>query len=295
MNQIAAQGVLSDPRMAQEVTRRVLGIEGNPVRAIATPADAATGEAGAIATNTAAASNAQNPVYDLMDKFGMTYDDAKAEAIRLRDKTEADKIRTEDKTTEIEDKTYNRITKIPAYSTYSDIETNFKTLLSLKDQNSRPASVGMIASLARIWDPASTVREGEFALNANAQSALDNIYGDWREIVLGEGRLGDAAKESIIKAAAAKRNDFGKVYQDQTEGLLKSMEKLGGKRENIPVLRYEPYVLPTVSDAPIVKTSIGDVAASKEVGMEAIRQKLALQKARQEKTMQEFGRMYGSK
>ena len=88
MNQIAAQGVLSDPRIAQEVTRKVLGIEGNPLRAIATPADAATAETGETANNTAALPDAQNPIYEMMDKYGMTYDDAKAEAIRQEEKKE---------------------------------------------------------------------------------------------------------------------------------------------------------------------------------------------------------------
>jgi hypothetical protein len=88
MNQIAAQGVLSDPRIAQEVTRKVLGVEGNPVRAIATPADAATGETGAIATNTAALPDAQNPIYEMMDKTGRTYQDAAAEVLRQEEKQE---------------------------------------------------------------------------------------------------------------------------------------------------------------------------------------------------------------
>lgn len=136
---------------------------------------------------------------------------------------------------------YNRITKLPMYGQFSEISNNFNTLLSLANEDSRPASVGMIASLARIWDPGGTVREGEYALNSNAQSALDSIIGDWREIVSGKGKLNPEGKKAIISAVAQKYNEFGKSFSAQRDAQYDALERLGGNRINVPVQTYAPF------------------------------------------------------
>ena len=142
---------------------------------------------------------------------------------------------------DLEDTFYKRITNIPSYSTFSDINDNFKTLIQLSDLDSRPASVGMISSLARIWDPAGTVREGEYRLNANAQAALDNVVGDWREIVLGKGKLGADGKKAILDAAGAKYNEFGKVFSKARDVQYEALKRQGGDPANIPSLEYTPW------------------------------------------------------
>jgi len=140
-----------------------------------------------------------------------------------------------------EGKIYDRITKSPTYVQFSDIDKNFQALKALAPLDNRAASVGMISSLARIWDPEGTVREGEYRLNAAAQSALDDIYGGWREVVEGKGRLSPQAKNDIIQAAGAKYNEFGKAYEAEREAQYQALEKLGGSRANIPTFDFEPF------------------------------------------------------
>jgi hypothetical protein len=304
MNQIAAQGVLSDPRMAQEVTRRVLGIEGNPVRAIATPADAATGEAGAIATNTAAMSGGQNPIYDMMDKYGMTYDDAKAEAIRLRDKAEKDQIRTEDKRVQsvnIERSMRNDFIKDPIVRDYLYAKEGLGALeKAVKDP--RPiADVEITRRGIQAIEPGLAVREDD-----QRAITLSTSLPDWaKQIMLsslaGESRMTPEQRQGILDIAKRAQIEKAKSYNDFRGSTLQTIEQyrdIGVDPERVltyPAADLDKLQMEENPLVPIVKTSKGDLSATKELGMEAIRQKLALQKARQEKTMQDFGRMYGSK
>ena len=142
---------------------------------------------------------------------------------------------------DLEGKTYDRITKLPAYSSFADINDNFKTLLALANEDSRPASIGMISALARIWDPKGTVREGEYAINSAAQSALDSIYGDWREIVIGKGKLGADGKKAVIEAAAQKYNSFGSSLDVQQKALLDNLQQQGGNPANVPIMSYSAF------------------------------------------------------
>lgn len=151
-----------------------------------------------------------------------------------------------DQILKLEGDTYSRIKGLPSATQFADIDANFRTLQALSKQDSRPASVGMIASLARIWDPMGTVREGEYALNAQAQSALDSLVGDWREIVMGKGRLSIGAKKAIITAAAQKYNEFGAKYAAEQSDLYNALKSQGGNPANVPTSKYSPFDVNTL-------------------------------------------------
>lgn len=151
-----------------------------------------------------------------------------------------------DQILKLESDTYTRIKGLPSATQFADIDANFRTLKALAKQDSRPASVGMIASLARIWDPMGTVREGEYALNAQAQSALDSLVGDWRQIVLGKGKLSTGAKKAIITAAAQKYNEFGAKYGAEQGALYDALKAQGGNPANVPSSTYTPFDVNTL-------------------------------------------------
>lgn len=156
----------------------------------------------------------------------------------------------------LETDTYNRITKLPSYIQFSDIDANFRTLKELSKETSRPASVGMISALARIWDPMGTVREGEYNINSQAQSALDSIIGNWKEIVLGEGKLSPESKQKIIGAAATKYNEFGNKYTQEKSALYDALKAQGGNPLNVPTSEYTPFELPQVKTINAPKDAI---------------------------------------
>lgn len=146
-----------------------------------------------------------------------------------------------DQKRKIEDTTYERVRKLPSYSMFSDIKANFDTLKTLAKQDSRQATVGMISSLARIWDPQGTVKEGEYQLNENTQNILDNIIGDWRQVIMGKGKISPEGKRNMIAAAAAKYNEFGKMYSKESERLFSSLIEQGGDPKLVPSVEYTPF------------------------------------------------------
>lgn len=151
----------------------------------------------------------------------------------------------------LEESFYKRIVNTPIYSQYADISANFNTMLALKDENSIPASIGMISALARVWDPIGTVKEGEYKLNAEAQSALDSIAGNWRAVVNGEGPLNVKTKQAMINAAAQKYNTFGAKYNDVVKTQYDALKAQGGNPANIPTgLDYKPYAIHKAGEGP---------------------------------------------
>lgn len=142
---------------------------------------------------------------------------------------------------DLEKTTYDRITGLPIAKQFSDIEANFNTLQALSGEDSKPAAVGMISALARIWDPAATVREGEYKINSEAQSVLDQIVGDWKSAISGKNPLSPETRQRMISAAAQKYNQFGQQYSGDRKLLIDALSAQGGNPANVPTRDFKPF------------------------------------------------------
>lgn len=141
-----------------------------------------------------------------------------------------------------EDLAYSRITGLASYKNVNDIAPNFKTLVSLKDNEDAAAAPAMITSFNRILDPNSTTREGEYkTISNNVQSMLDKIQGDWRAAAQGKTSLSKAAREAMVKIAAEKTNAFASQYTGERDTLIADAVKKGGAAANIPAPEFTPY------------------------------------------------------
>lgn len=141
----------------------------------------------------------------------------------------------------LESDTYSRISALPQYKMYADLESNFKALESLAKQDSKAADLGLISTIARIRDPQSVVREGEIVMNADTQAYLDSVVGNWRSIATGESRLKPVDKARIIGSVVPKYNELGASYLASRNPLLDALEKQGGFRSNIPTPEFSPF------------------------------------------------------
>ena len=108
------------------------------------------------------------------------------------------------------------------------MENSFKQLISLAGQDSKASDIGIIAAMAKIWDPQGVINENEFKVNAEAQAALDSILGNARAFVSGKSRLTNKTKQDMIKAASAKYNAFGEIYKDNVRGIMGTLKTRGG-------------------------------------------------------------------
>lgn len=144
---------------------------------------------------------------------------------------------------DLENTTYNRIANSPEYKMLSDIKTNFKALESLSKQDTKAADIGMISTIARIRDPLSTVREGEYKMNAETQAYLDQLSGNWRQIITGDSRFKPLDKMNIIASVAPKYNEMGASYLEARNPQLAALSQQGGNPLNIPTPDFSPYEL----------------------------------------------------
>ena len=143
---------------------------------------------------------------------------------------------------QLEDTAYKRVVDSPVYKQFSDINSNFKTLVALKDKEEGPAAPAMITAFTRILDPGSTVREGEYkTVNQNIQSLLDQLQGNWRAAMQGKTPLGKKAREALVEIAAEKYNEFGKAYEGHRSSVLETLARQGGNTQNLPITGFEPF------------------------------------------------------
>lgn len=152
---------------------------------------------------------------------------------------------------------YNRITSLPQYKLLADVDSNFRALKDLAKQDSKAADIGLISTIARIRDPNSTVREGEFQINSDVQSLLDAQVGNWRSVITGKSRLDPAAKAKLIASVVPKYNELGQSYLEARDPLLNALKAQGGSPENVPVLGFSPFDMQSLVISPETKVING--------------------------------------
>ncbi len=171
---------------------------------------------------------------------------------------------------ELESNTYNRITGLPQYKLFSDVESNFKALQDLASQDSRAADLGLISTIARIRDPNSVVREGEIVMNADTQAYMDKFLGNWRSVATGESRLNEFDKAKIIGSVVPKYNELGTSYLSSRNPLLQALEQQGGSRTNIPTMEFSPFdiktLIPNTTDLQAFVDTAKSLGISREEG-----------------------------
>lgn len=130
--------------------------------------------------------------------------------------------------------------------------------------DTRAADLDLVNAFAKIMDPDSAIREGEFAVVAAAQSIPDRIKGQIQYFAEGKGNLTPEAKRKLIEVAG---NRVGS-YRDLADKDVSRFERIGSRfgigKEFIapefdPLERYAPPAAPAggASDQPVIKMEWG--------------------------------------
>lgn len=144
-------------------------------------------------------------------------------------------------TKKLEKDYYDKIVNLPQYKLLADVDSNFKALTELSKQDSKAADIGLISTIARIRDPNSTVREGEYKMNAETQSYLDQVAGNWRQTITGDSRLQPFDKAKIIASVAPKYNELGSSYATEKAKLIDALRAQNGDPSHVPALEFSPF------------------------------------------------------
>lgn len=133
------------------------------------------------------------------------------------------------------------------------IRDAYNTILANKG-GSAAGDVGLIFALMKMFDPASTVREGEFATAANTGSIPTRIWAAYNKAVAGE-RLTPGQREDFVNTAKRTYTTQAKS-QKQTEQRYRRLAIDAGMNPENVIFGYEPAEgdTPGESDADIKAT-----------------------------------------
>ena len=113
---------------------------------------------------------------------------------------------------------------------HKKVEESFRRINSAQD--SAVGDIAMIFSYMKMLDPASTVREGEFASAQNAAGVPDRVFNIYNNVISGE-RLNEGQRRSFKKQASGLYNASNKTYEDLKSGLTKVIDNYGLNKDNI--------------------------------------------------------------
>lgn len=123
----------------------------------------------------------------------------------------------------------------PQERTYSEVRRQTGTLADALKLDNPVAATAAIYSLAKVLDPSSVVREGEYKIVADPGSPV-NAFNSVLKQIQGEGRLTDDTKANIRSILAPiLKNTYGS-YSDAANTYLDTVEKLGGDRNVVGLL-----------------------------------------------------------
>jgi len=118
---------------------------------------------------------------------------------------------------------------------FGKLTQQLENLNSSLNQSSPSATASAIYSLAKVLDPASTVREGEFAIFAAPGSPV-NAFNSYLSEIKGKGKLSQESKDNIRALVPELARAGSATYKTYANSLLDTLEKQGGNRANITLL-----------------------------------------------------------
>jgi hypothetical protein len=87
---------------------------------------------------------------------------------------------------------------------YDDAIGPYKSMITSAKRDTPSSDLDMIYGLAKILDPESVVREGEFATVQRSQAIPDQIKGYWQFLTEGKGKLTPDARAKVLEVAQSR-------------------------------------------------------------------------------------------
>jgi hypothetical protein len=150
-----------------------------------------------------------------------------------------------------------RVSKFASDNTiqnFSQVQDGYNFANSLAINTKNPADdQGLIYALAKVLDPGSVVREGEYATAQKYSQSWINAYGKGiSQALLGTGFLSETARENIKKTIAQKYDAQKRSYDQTVKSYTEGISTLTGRGDGAKFLT--DYVTPETS-------STGDLAS----------------------------------
>ena len=118
---------------------------------------------------------------------------------------------------------------LPEIKSYKKAYAAYSSIKDAAGRNTPQADINLVYGIAKIYDPESVVREGEYATVANSPNIPEKIKG-YAQYLAGGGRLSPATKQQIVDEATGRIGSF----QAEAGKARKSYEGIAKKRGMSP-------------------------------------------------------------
>lgn len=100
---------------------------------------------------------------------------------------------------------------LPEVKNYKQALPSFKGIEDAVQRNTPMSDINIVYGIAKLYDPNSVVREGEYATVANAPAIPERIKG-YAQYIQGGGKLTDEVKRQILTEAKSRMKTFEDEY-----------------------------------------------------------------------------------
>lgn len=112
---------------------------------------------------------------------------------------------------------------LPEVKNYKQAYPAYASIVDAAKRNTTQSDINIVYGLAKLYDPTSVVREGEYATVANSPNIPEKIKG-YAQFLAGGGRLSEETKKQILAEAKGRIGSYeGEVRKAKTsyEGIAK--------------------------------------------------------------------------
>lgn len=141
----------------------------------------------------------------------------------MQDKKDAESFRNESSLRK-------EFSSLPEVKNFKTVEDNYKVINTI--QPTAAGDLSMIFSYMKMLDPASTVREGEFANAQNAAGVPDQVKNMWNRLSTGE-RLNDAQRQDFKSQAHTLYNQRRQIYDEAAQNYGNLSQQYGLKSDKV--------------------------------------------------------------
>jgi hypothetical protein len=147
---------------------------------------------------------------------------------------------------------------LPEVKKYKQALPAYKGIEDAVKRNTTQSDINIVYGLAKIYDPESVVREGEYATVANSPNIPERVKG-YAQYLAGGGKLTAETKRQILDEARSRMKSF----EDQYGGARGDFESIA-KRSNIDPTKLFPRPTQQPTAAPAGVPAMSEIDAELE-------------------------------
>lgn len=146
---------------------------------------------------------------------------------------EANKIANEGKIATTSTTLRKEFDDLPEVKNYKQAVPAYRAVEDAASRNTTAADINLVYGIAKLYDPNSVVREGEYATIAKSPNIPEKIKG-YAQYLTNGGRLTDNVKKDILTEARGRMGSFEKSY----EGARGNYESIASRSGAEPTLLF---------------------------------------------------------